>query len=327
MPGLNKVCIPDTIVFQNFSTGGEIYEWDLGDGTRIVKTDQSNVIHQYKGTGRYTVSLKAIDRGTCKVEDVASVRVDIFIAQGKVQDNDALCLGSPYQLKASGAATYTWTSEDKSFQSNLPSPTVSPPDTTRYFITMTEASGCIRKDTVDLAVVSLINPDFEIESSDECFDRPKITVSNLTDSLQAGDRVYFDYGDGVTSDAMEDIHEFEQDGIYAVKLVAVREFCVTVKEIAMPAFKLFIPNVITPQISDNANDVFTIQLGDEKGRTPGYLGFKTSVSIYNRWGEKVFESDDYQYDWDGADLATGVYYYEVSVDGNSVCKSWIHLMR
>ena len=32
--------------------------------------------------------------GTCKVRDSASVRVDIFIAQGEVPDDNALCLGS-----------------------------------------------------------------------------------------------------------------------------------------------------------------------------------------------------------------------------------------
>ena len=131
MPGLAKVCIPDTIAFQNLSTGGEIFEWDLGDGTRIVKPDTSMVLHRYKAPGRYEVSLRAIDPGTCKVKDSASVKVDIFIAQGEVQDDDALCLGSSYQLKAKGAQQYSWRSEDGSFQSNLPQPVVSPADTTR----------------------------------------------------------------------------------------------------------------------------------------------------------------------------------------------------
>ena len=63
------------------------------------------VLHRYKAPGRYAVSLKAIDPGTCKVKDSASVKVDIFIAQGEVQDDDALCLGSSYQLKANGCTT------------------------------------------------------------------------------------------------------------------------------------------------------------------------------------------------------------------------------
>jgi hypothetical protein len=326
-PGLSKVCIPDTIAFQNFSTGGETFEWDLGDGTRIVKNDTSMVLHRYKATGRYTVSLKAIDPGTCKVKDSVAIKVDIFIAQGKVQDDDALCLGSNYQLKASGAASYAWRSEDGSFQSTQASPIVSPVDTTRYFLTMTEASGCVRADTVDLTVIPLIEPEFEISRSAECLNRPKVTVKNMTDSLRAGDRMYFDFGDGRTADVELVEHEFEEDGLYPVKLVGVREFCVTEKVIPMPVFKLLIPNVITPKIKDDANDTFTIQLGDEQGVTPGHYDFKTTLSIFNRWGEKVYHSDDYQYDWDGDGLAGGIYFYEVSVDEHATCKGWVHLVK
>jgi hypothetical protein len=327
MPGLSNVCIPDTIVFQNFSTGGEIFEWDLGDGTRIVKTDTSMVPHRYKATGRYTVSLKAIDPGTCKVKDSVAIKVDIFIPEGKVQDDDALCLGSSYQLKATGAKQYSWRSEDGTFQSNVASPMVTPADTMRYFVTMNEASGCVRYDTVKLTVIPLIEPDFEIDRSAECLNRPKITVKNLTDSLRDGDRMYFDFGDGTTVDLEEAEHEFEEDGLYNVKLVGVREFCVTEKVAAMPVFKLLIPNVITPLFKDDANDAFTIQLGDEAGLTPGDYDFKTQLSIFNRWGEKVYESQDYQYDWDGDDLAGGIYFYEVSVDDHATCKGWIHLVK
>ena len=53
----------------------------------------------------------------------------------------------------------------------------------------------------------------------------------------------------------------------------------------MPVFKLFIPNVITPSIKDNANDIFTIPFGDQKGTTPAYYRFKTALEILNRWGK------------------------------------------
>jgi len=192
---------------------------------------------------------------------------------------------------------------------------------------MSEVSGCLRYDTVELSVITTIEPEFEIDRSAECFNRPKITVKNLTDSLREGDRMYFDFGDGLTADVDEGEHEFKNDGLYNVKLVGVREFCVTEKIIPMPVFKLLIPNVITPRKKDSANDTFTIQLGDEIGVTPGDYGFKTSVMIFNRWGEKVYESQDYQYDWDGGDLAAGIYYYELSVDDHASCKSWIHLVK
>ena len=326
-PGLNKVCIPDKIVFQNRSIGGEIFEWDLGDGTRITKTDTSLVIHEYTSIGSYIVKLKAIDEGTCQVRDSTSILVDVFLAVTQVQDDDAMCFGVPYILQASGGAKYEWTSEDGSFQSAAAAPTVNPKDTTRYFITITEASGCTQKDTVDLAVVPLLTPAFEIDRDAECFERPAIQVKNISDSLRAGDQLFFDFGDGTTSDFDEGQHEFDHDGLYQVKLVGIREFCVTEMVVPMPVFKLRIPNIITPGLHDDANDKFTIQFGDVAGTTPGDYGYTTSVIVYNRWGSKVYESEDYQYDWEGAGLAAGIYYFEVSIDGHATCKSWIQLVK
>jgi len=327
LPGLRKVCMPDKIVFQNNSTGGEIYLWDLGDGTKVTKSSRELIIHQYLSTGNYTVWLKAIDQGTCKVKDSTSVRVDVFDAQTKVQDDDAMCLGSPYVLQASGGAQYQWQSEDGTFQSNLAKPTVSPRDTTRYFITITEVSGCIQKDTVELAVISPIDPLFDISRTSECFDRPSIYLKNISDGLRDGDRLFFDFGDGVTADNDDLMHQYENDGLYTVKLVGVREFCVTEKAVAVPVFKLLIPNVITPALLDGANDRFTIQLGEAAGTTPADYGFKTSIIIYNRWGTKVYGSADYQYDWQGDGLAAGVYYYDVNVEGYATCKSWLNLVK
>ena len=327
MPGLNKLCIPDQIVFQNFSTGGETFEWDLGDGTRITKTDTSMILHEYPSTGRYTVWLKAIDKGTCKVKDSASIKIDVFIAETQLQDDDAMCFDSPYQLQASGGLHYNWRSEDGSFQSNLATPIVNPRDTMRYFITITERSGCVQRDTVQLDVIPLILPEFEIDRSAECFERPSIQVKNTSDSLRAGDHLFFDFGDGSTAEGEEAQHNYEKDGLYNIKLVGVREFCVTEKIIPMPVFKLLIPNIITPGQEDNTNDKFTIQFGDLPGSTPADYGFKTSVIIYNRWGNKVYESSDYQYDWDGAGLAAGIYYYEVTVDSHATCKSWVQLVK
>jgi len=66
--------------------------------------------------------------------------------------------------------------------------------------------------------------------------------------------------------------------------------------------KPFIPNAFTPN-NDGVNDVYAIQ---------GGIG-PFSLQIYNRWGQMVFQSDDYKNTWDGtfrgAPLAEGVYSY------------------
>ena len=326
-PGLDKICIPDPIVFQNFSTGGEIFEWNLGDGTQLTKYDTSMVIHQYQQTGLYTVWLKAIDRGTCKVKDSASVKVNVNIADIRVQDDDDVCLNAPYTLQASGGQSYFWFTSDHTFESTEQTPSVSPSDTTRYIVRVTERSGCIQQDTVQLNVIPTIDPVFEWSQSAECFERPDLRVVSTTDSLWETDRLFFDFGDGTISESPEETHRFEKDGVFNVKLVLVRDACVTEKTVPVPTFQLKIPNVITPGKKDALNDAFTIQYGPVSDVTPAHYGFSVRLTIYNRWGNRVYHSDDYQYDWDGDGVEGGVYYYEVTVQDHATCKSWLHLVK
>lgn len=71
-----------------------------------------------------------------------------------------------------------------------------------------------------------------------------------------------------------------------------------------------IPNVITPN-DDNQNDLFVIQFIEF---FPG-----ASLKIFNRWGNMVFEEDNYdRYQaqnggWDPEDLPGGVYFFELKL--------------
>jgi len=69
------------------------------------------------------------------------------------------------------------------------------------------------------------------------------------------------------------------------------------------ACELEIPNVITPN-GDGKNDYFQIvNIEDYPG---------SEVLIYNRWGNKVYESNDYYNNpWKAIDVADGVYYYVI----------------
>jgi gliding motility-associated-like protein/uncharacterized repeat protein (TIGR01451 family) len=83
-----------------------------------------------------------------------------------------------------------------------------------------------------------------------------------------------------------------------------------------------VPSVFTPN-GDGKNDTFTI---------PNILAFPgTQLYIYNRWGNEVYRSDNYQNTWDGAGLSEGTYYYVLNkkeVSGSyTTYKGWLFLKR
>jgi hypothetical protein len=325
MPGITRVCIPDAIVFQNLSTGGEIFEWDFGDGVRRVLTDTTSIVYKYKDPGTYVVKLTAIDQGTCKVLDQVSRTIVVDLAQSSVQDDDALCEGDSYALTASGGVSYQWVDNVNATVGLQSAVIVKPGKTTKYYVTITEASGCTRYDSVLLTVVPAIVPEFNLKRESSCLIRPYVSVENLR--ADSTDYTFtFDMGDGTQSDLPSLDHIFDTDSTYRVKLIAQREFCVFEESKTVDVTSIIIPNVITPGRQDGKNDAFTIQYG-KPGRTPADAGLKVNLLVYNRWGNVVFESADYRNDWVGGDLAAGVYYYEVTIEGYATCKDWIHLVK
>lgn len=319
-PGLDKICYPDTIRFQNFSTGGEIYAWDLGDGTELTKTDTTSFIHQYQEEGVYTVVLKAIDQNTCIGVDIAQKQVFVYKNDLKAQDDDALCFGASYQLSGTGGVQYDWSTEHGKI-----SPWVSPQDTTQYFVTITDSDGCIKRDTVQLNVVPFVDLKFDYRFISDCFSRPSIQLRNNTD-VKADESFVFDFNDGFTTDADEATHAYEQDGDYVVTLTGVKEFCVYEKSVELPVYTIKVPNIITPGLADDVNDKFFVQYGEEM-RSPSEANITVNLKIFNRWGVNVYESADYRNTWSGEGVETGIYYYHLTVGEYATCKSWLHVVK
>jgi gliding motility-associated-like protein len=82
---------------------------------------------------------------------------------------------------------------------------------------------------------------------------------------------------------------------------------------------IFIPNIITPLISDNKNDTFII---DNAGPVLFHL------VIYNRYGKQVAEFENYQHDWQGEGLPSGVYYYRLTSNfSGREFKGWVMVVR
>jgi gliding motility-associated-like protein len=86
---------------------------------------------------------------------------------------------------------------------------------------------------------------------------------------------------------------------------------------------LIIPTAYSPN-GDGKNDFF---------RIVGMENYENSVlEVYNRWGNKVFQSDNYQNEWsgnnsNGNDLVNDTYYYILKLSDGQVYKGFVALKR
>jgi gliding motility-associated-like protein len=115
---------------------------------------------------------------------------------------------------------------------------------------------------------------------------------------------------------------FISEGIYNATLIVTNNFgCVdSVTQVIEVLIEIVIPNILTTN-NDGTNDVWKIA-----GLRP-----ETSVKILNRWGEVVFESNDYKNDWIGIDKSglmcvDGVYNYIVKTKKGEVFSEFVHLV-
>lgn len=325
MPGLDQVCLPDSILFQNRCTGGERFVWDFGDGTSIDTSDTTAIPHLYPGEGTYTVTLTAIDPGTCQVQDQTSAVVYVYERESEVQGDDVICGGDTYTLWADHGVTYLWVSEDSTFQSEEQMPTVTPQDTTRYFVTITEISGCQYIDTVNIDVIPGVELEFKAVREGACIERPAIRVLNTTENA-TDTQMIIDFGDDFTSDLLDVIHTYQEDGVYTIRLTSVRYQCVYEKEISLPVYTLKVPNVITPGKVEGKNDTFQILFG-ETGLAPYDFDTNVSLTIFNRWGHEVYHNVEYLNNWGAQTVAAGIYFYQFTVEGQATCKSWLKVIK
>ncbi|MES2457962.1 MAG: gliding motility-associated C-terminal domain-containing protein [Bacteroidota bacterium] len=83
-----------------------------------------------------------------------------------------------------------------------------------------------------------------------------------------------------------------------------------------------VPNVFTPN-NDGKNDLFHVT-GLEQ--FPG-----SKLNVFNRWGNAVYQSENYLNDWNGNNLAEGTYFYILSKREHgglrTVTKGWVYIKR
>jgi gliding motility-associated-like protein len=114
----------------------------------------------------------------------------------------------------------------------------------------------------------------------------------------------------------------EVEGIYTIQVIK-KDSCGNERSdfqqiSVLPPCQITIPNVITPN-GDGANEFFKI--------LNSYYHPNIGVTIFDRWGHKIYESSDYKNDWKAEGLDDGTYFYVVDVPDDKKYTGFISVFK
>jgi gliding motility-associated-like protein len=256
----NDTTLCDTkTLLYNFSLPGASYLWSDGS------TGNSFVVSK---PGDYSLRVTQAGCALSKMINVAYKPMPVV----NLGNDTVLCRGDILTLNAFNlSANYLW--QDNSKQSQFAITTDG-----LYDVTV-NLNGCIKQDSIKVLYKDV--PHFSLGNDTAICRGMEWVLSPVVDT-----KVSYQWQDGST----QAFYTIKDTGTYAVQ---VKNECgTTADEIKITAgfCKLILPSAFTPN-GDGNNDLFRI-------KDPFYVKFY-NMTVFGRWGEKVFESTDMHKGWDG----------------------------
>ncbi|MCH8903220.1 MAG: PKD domain-containing protein, partial [Bacteroidetes bacterium] len=322
-------CDFDNVELTNLSTTHfppKTWLWDFGDG------DSSNThspVHEFDSAGTFNIVLKVISQMGCidsaNQTVIVNKRPDIMFNLV----NDTACIPFTVELNAdtnklpSPVESWQWQINGGTILSGQ-HPTLKVDKSGEYTVDFSAlyAQGQCRFDTTFYllaaeAPLAIFNV---LPLNETCLESDSFGF--LNSSINANS-YFWDFNDDSISSEYSPTHVFADSGNFYVKLI-VSNFIgckdsLTTELLAYNDMSDFrVPNVFTPlPASPGKNDLFYIH------RLPD--GAK--LEIFTRWGTKVYESENYQNDWDAIDVEEGVYFFILSVCPNQTTTGFVHILR
>ena len=204
-----------------------------------------------------------------------------------------------------------------------------------FIYTVSNACGDNQTDTISIAA-SL--PNFKISSLGIPIDTLCVGVSRRVEVTATGGSDNYRYNwifASSTNDTVKtltnhfDIVPTNTKTIYYVFVedlskAGCKTFQDTLEIDAVDKQVLMIPNLITPN-GDDKNDEFRIVEKDNFHKK--MFAAKSYLEVYNRWGARVFQADNYGGDWKASDATDGMYFYYLKTGcGNEEFKGWVQIL-
>ncbi|MDX2196656.1 MAG: gliding motility-associated C-terminal domain-containing protein [Cytophagales bacterium] len=290
--------------------------WDFGNGS-IFGTKISPTKTSYESMGKYTIKLTTTETVSgCVLTDTATSTVK---ARPYVIPKLTQCKEDSGTFAIIGGTTYQWIpntglSSDKSavvkVRNNI---------STDYNVIVSNFAG----DYIDTLKANLIiYPDSYVsiqllaQEKDLTYHKVKVKPDTKVNSYSW----QFVPGSNVKDSIATYI--YDREGFNTIYLSGKdSNNCTYNAQYPIEIEFLNIPNIFTPN-GDAKNDYFEIK---------GLLQTSATLSVTNRWGNKVYESiaNGYKNNWDAANLPDGVYYYKLllNYDTPKEYNGWLQVLR
>ncbi len=269
-----------------------IYLWNT------LQTDSAILITH---SGDYWVSVT--DSFQCKNEDTIHIS-EYPLPEFFLGNDTVICYGTSLLLESHlPNVQYLWqnASHDNFYFASSEG---------KYWLQLTDSVGCIFTDSLMLKYKGL--PTFDLGND--------TTLCEHSLLILQPDTIFTETTSFLWNTGSEDI--FWEPAVSGFYKLSATDKCGSYNDSIYVNFEycgpIDIPNIFTPN-DDGINDVFFIK-GIEQGR---WL-----LSIYSRWGNLMFQSDNYQNNWSPKDISSDVYYYLLSEFGtNRNFKGFVHVLK
>lgn len=315
------ICLSDSFRL-NPTSDALSYQWTASSGVAVQNTKRPLV--QPLVNTRYYVTANL---GKCQANDSVLVKVAPY-PQANAGADAVICYGSRIQLNAAIVGTsFSWSPTASLINETTLKPVAGPTKTTAYILRVTDTIGCPKPkmDTVLITVIPQIIADAGKDTS---------VLVNQPLQLNASGGVNYVWTPGTALSnptIANPVAIFDDKVTDITYTVRVSEgACYSDDQVTVHVYKtgpeILVPSAFTPN-GDGKNDV----------SKPVLLGITKLIyfSIYNRWGQLLFSTNQENKGWDGTfngvAQPAGTYVYQaLGTDylGNSVYrKGTIVLIR
>lgn len=286
------------------AVNGTAFSW-TGPAGFVSSVQSPTLTAEANTAGQYNVLIT--DEFGC-VNTASTVAVVIPKPTAVVSDDQAVCEGVSVNLAASGGDEYVWSPADGLSSITDPNITATPLQTTVYTVAVTNSSTCT--DTASVKITIWKKPSVSAGADKVILKGESVAL----DGVAGGSEISYSWTPvNFLNDPSlaQPITTTPQDGTYTLQVVS-NVGCGTVSDdVFVRVFNdIYIPNAFSPN-NDGKNDTWRIE---------ALVAFpEATVSVFNRYGQKLFEASGSNAVWNGTYKGElqppGAYVYQVNFKG------------